>query len=113
MKLNVYIGDFTTQVDVPDDMLADATDIFAKMNADMDKGWQMSQVWVDKLDNKQRCQAVADKLLTAIETENESMTMLMAGYIMTTMPGIKAIHISTDGDMTQTELDQKNNFHKS
>lgn len=107
MKLNVYIGDFTKQVEVPDDMLADAKHIFAKMDKDMDQGWQMSQAWVDKLDNRQRCQAVADRLLTAIDNENEAMTMLMAGYIITTMPGIKGIHISTDGDMTQTELEME------
>ena len=107
MKLNVYIGDFSTQVDVADDMLSNAADIFAKMNRDMDQGWQMSQVWVDKLDNRQRCQVAADKLLIAVENENESMKMLMAGYIMTTMPGIRGIHISTDGDMTQTELEME------
>lgn len=105
MKLNVHIGDFSKQIDVPEEMLADASEIFAKMDKDMDQGWQMSQIWVDKLDARQRCQAVADRLLTAIENENESMTMLMAGYIMKTMPGIQAIHISVDGDMTQTEIE--------
>ena len=105
MKLNVYIGDYSRQVDVPDAMLAEATEIFAKMNKDMDQGWQMSQIWVENLDAKQRCQVAADRLLTAIENENESMTMLMAGYIMNTMPGIQGIHISVDGDMTQTEIE--------
>ncbi len=105
MKLNVYIGDLSRQVEVPDDVLAEASDLFDKMNQDMDKGWQMSQVWVDRLDDMQRCQAVADKLLTAIESENDSMIMMMAGYIMKTMSGIKSVYISTDGDMTLTELD--------
>jgi len=105
MKLNVFIGEYTNQIEVPDEMLSEAHAIFSKMDSDMDKGWQMSQLWVDKLDNKQRCQAVADRLLTAIENENQPMMMLMAGYIMQTMPGVQAVHISTDGDMTQTEFD--------
>lgn len=105
MKLNVYIGDYSSQLEVPGEMLDEASEIFVKMNEDMNNGWQMSQVWVDELDDKQRCQAVADKLLTAIDNENESMTLLMAGYIMKTMPGVTAVHISTDGDMTQTEFD--------
>ena len=105
MKLNVHIGDYSRQIDVPDYKLAEAKDIFAKIDSDMDQGWQMSRVWVDELDAAQRCQVAADRLLTAIENENEAMTQLMAGYIMKTMPGIQGIYISVDGDMTQTEIE--------
>jgi hypothetical protein len=105
MKLNVHIGDYSRQIDVPDAKLAEAEGIFAKMNDDMDKGWQMSRSWVDNLDARQRCQVAADRLLTAIENENDAMAMLMAGYILKTMPGIQGIYISVDGDMNQTEIE--------
>lgn len=104
MKLNVHVGDNTFPLDVPDDMLVDAEHIYAKMDGDMDEGWQMYRDWVVDLTKEQRCQVVADKLLTALENENQPSSLLMAGYIMTRLPEISNIHISTDGDITQTQL---------
>lgn len=104
MKLNVYVNETMKQVDVPGEMLLDAETIYAKIDNDLDKGWQMSREWVDKLDTLQRCKVVADRLLTAIENDNGPSTMLMAGYIMTRMPHIKTIHIATDGDINQTQF---------
>ena len=104
MKLNVYVNELMKQVDVPKDMLQDAQAIYAKIDQDLDRGWQMSREWVDKLDTLQRCKVVADRLLTAIENNNEPSTMLMAGYIMTRMPRVKTVHIATDGDINQTQF---------
>lgn len=104
MKLNIYVSDNMIPIEVPEDMLEDAEQIYAKMDSDMDKGWQMYRDWVDDLTQQQRCQVVANKILTALENENEPSAMLMAGYIMTRMPGVLNVHISTDGDITQTQL---------
>ena len=104
MKLNIYVADNMIPIEVPEDMLVDAEQIYAKMDSDMDKGWQMYRDWVDDLTQQQRCQVVANKILTALENENEPSAMLMAGYIMTRMPGVLNVHISTDGDITQTQL---------
>ena len=104
MILKLTIDDQTYDIDVPADIMEEAGEFYAKMDQDMDKGWQMSRSWVDELDARQRCQVAADRLLTAIENENEAMTMLMAGYILKTMPGIQSIYISVDGDMSQTEI---------
>ncbi len=104
MKLNIYVADNMIPIEVPEDMLADAEQIYAKMDSDMDKGWQMYRDWVDDLTQQQRCQVVANKILTALENENKPSAMLMAGYIMTRMPGVLNVHISTDGDITQTQL---------
>jgi hypothetical protein len=104
MKLNVYVNETMKQVAVPGDMLQNAESIYAKMDKDLDQGWQMSREWVDKLDTLQRCKVVADRLLTAIENDNAPSTMLMAGYIMTRMPHIKTVHIATDGDINQTQF---------
>ena len=104
MKLNVQINENSYQIDVPDEMLFRAESIYEKMDKDMDAGWQMSREWVEELSSRQRCQVVADRLLTAIESDNEPTTMLMAGYIMTRMPGIETVQIATDGDINQTRL---------
>ena len=104
MILKVLVNEQTHQVKVPDNMLTDGEEFFRKVDSDMDKGWQMSRQWVDHPNELQRCQIAADKMLTAIETENQGMTMLMAAYILKRMPGITAIDIDTTGDMTQTNV---------
>lgn len=106
MKLNININENSYQIEVPDEMLFRADSIYEKMDKDMDAGWQMSREWVQELSTRQRCQVVADRLLTAIESDNEPSTMLMAGYIMTHMPGIRTVQIATDGDITQTDFHQ-------
>ena len=70
----------------------------------MDKGWQMSREWVENPTPYQRCQIAADKMLDAINRENETVMMLMAGYIKSRMPEAQAIHIDTAGDMNETEI---------
>lgn len=104
MQLNIIVDEQTYPVTVPEEMLSDAKDFFGKMDADMDRGWQMSRRWVDRPSGAQRCQIAADKLLTAMEKENQNLAVLMAAYILNRMPGIEAVDIDTAGDMTATEL---------
>jgi hypothetical protein len=91
-------------------MMSGAGDFFKKMDADMDRGWQMSRKWVDRPDDVQRCQIAADKILTAIETENEKLAALMAAYILRRIPSIDSVDIDISGDMTATELIMKEGF---
>ncbi len=104
MLLNVLISGNTIPVDVPDMMLTEAQEFFKKMDKDMDKGWQMSRSWVDNLNAEQRCQVVGDKILTAIETENKQMIVMMSAYVLYKVPGSTAIRISEDGDINETEI---------
>lgn len=104
MKLTLYIDEGVHALEVPDDIIREGEDFFAKMDQDMDKGWQMNRSWVDNPDRVQRCQIAADKLLDAINRENETLLMLMAGYILSRMPSINAVRIDTAGEMTETEL---------
>ena len=104
MKLNIIVDGRTNAFEVPDNILVDARDFFEKLDSDMDKGWQMSRDWVAKPDQEQRCQIAANKLLTAIETDNEKLLMLMAAYILRTMPGVKTINIDITGDMNETDI---------
>jgi len=104
MKLNIIVDGRSNAFDVPDDLLLDAKDFFAKLDEDMDKGWQMSRDWVEKPNLEQRCQIAADKILTAIETDNEKLLMLMSAYILRTLPGVKTINIDITGDMNETDI---------
>ena len=104
MKLNIIVDGRTSAFDVPDELLTDAQDFFDRLNADMDRGYQMSRDWVEKPNSEQRCQIAANKILTAIETDNEKLLMLMSAYILHTMPGVKSVNIDVTGDMNETDI---------
>jgi hypothetical protein len=70
----------------------------------MDRGWQMSRQFVERPDPMQRCQIVADQLLTSIMQENQATAMLMAGYIALRMPGAVGVDIDTSGEMQNTQV---------
>lgn len=103
MILTAYINDKIYELDVPADMLGDEGESFyRKMDADMDKGWQMSRDFVENPDRVQRCQVAADRILTAISNDDSVMALLMAGYILTRLPGVTAVNIDTMGEMMET-----------
>ena len=104
MKLNIMVEGRVNAFEVPDDLVVGAKEFFDKLNEDMNKGWQMSRDWVENPNAEQRCQIVGDKILTAIEHDNEKLLMLLAAYILHTMPGVKTINIDVSGDMNETDL---------
>ncbi|NIR61051.1 MAG: hypothetical protein GWO02_16885 [Gammaproteobacteria bacterium] len=104
MRLEVIIDDQVLAVNVPDGVLSEAGGVFAKMDADMDGGWQMGREWVEQPDTDQRCQIVANRLLTALETDNQSLATMMAAYILTRRPGTTGVRVDTQGEMLATEF---------
>lgn len=104
MILKVVIGEQTIPIEVPDDMVEEGEAFFQKMDKDMDKGWQMSRDWVDNPNTLQRCQIVADKLLTAIHNNKGPTKGLMAAYIVKRMPGVESVIVDIDGDINNTEV---------
>lgn len=104
MILNVILNENSYPIRIPDGMPEEAADMFARMDVDMDRGWQMSRVWVDHPDLNQRCQIVADRLLTAMENHNQELATMMAAYIVARVPDVQEIVIDTSGDMTQTQI---------
>ncbi len=104
MRFKVVVGEQVYAVEVPEDLLREAGDFHAKLDRDMDRGWQMSREFVAQPDRLQRCQIVADKLLTGITQGNESTAMLMAGYIALRMPGAVGVDVDASGEMQNTEL---------
>lgn len=104
MQLRIQINDTTRDIDVPQFVLDEADDFFAQLDADMDRGYQMSRLWVDKPNQEQRCQIVADKLLTALSNGNQKSGTLYAGYILKRMPHVRVVTFNTEGDMTEHDL---------
>ena len=104
MRFKVVVGEQLYAIEVPDELLAEAAEFHAKLDRDMDRGWQMSRQFVERPDTMQRCQIVADKLLTSIINGNEATALLMAAYIALRMPGAIGVDIDASGEMQNTEL---------
>lgn len=104
MRLNVFVEEESYPLEIPDRLLNEASDFFAKMDRDMDQGWQMSRDYVGNPDPTQRCQIVADRLLTALMNGNGQTAILMAAYILNRMPGVTGVQIDSEGDMMNTEM---------
>lgn len=104
MLLKVIVDDQQLTLNVPDVIVEGAQDFYAQMDRDMDAGWQMGREWVDDLSVEQRCQVVANKLLTALETENDKLGRMMAGYILARLPHVESIEIDTSGELQNTEF---------
>lgn len=102
MILNISIEDQIYPVEVPDDFVTEATDFFATLDKDMDRGWQMSRDWVDNPDVEQRCQIIADRILGAFEHENKKSLIMLSAYILNKIPGVKTAYIDTNGEMQGT-----------
>lgn len=102
MLLKVIVDEQQFALNVPDVIVAGAQEVFSKMDRDMDAGWQMGREWVQSPDVEQRCQIVANKLLTALETENDQLGRMMAGYILSRMPSVETVEIDTSGEIQNT-----------
>jgi hypothetical protein len=104
MQFKVVIGEQAYAIELPDGLLRESAGFHDKLDADMDRGWQMSREFVERPDRLQRCQIVADRLLSSLTTGNEATAMLMAGYIALRMPGAVGVDIDAAGEMQNTEL---------
>ncbi|MCB1723509.1 MAG: hypothetical protein KDJ39_07425 [Gammaproteobacteria bacterium] len=107
MILKVVIDDQLLELNVPGEFLARAQDFFARMDADMDRGWQVNREWVEQPDPLLRAQIAADKLLTALENEDHKLGRLMAGYIVARIPGIDTLELSPAGEIRDHRINRQ------
>ena len=93
MILNVFLEDQTYPIEIPDYIVTEAEDFFSILDNDMNKGWQMSQIWVESPDTHQRCQIVADKLLTALTNDDQK-----TGLPPASLPGHSSVPCADNQD---------------
>jgi hypothetical protein len=98
MILKVQIDDQLLELNVPEDFIEQAQDFFAKMDADMDQGWQVNREWVEQPDQMLRAQIAANKLFTALENEDHKLGRLMAGYIISRIPNVDTVELNPAGE---------------
>lgn len=103
--LNIVIDGQMQAINVEEDMIISGSPLFNKMDEDMNKGWTLSKEFIENPDITQRCQIVGDKLLSAIEDENEQMKTMMSAYILSRVPNIMTIYIDNTGEIFETQLE--------
>jgi hypothetical protein len=106
IALRIEVDDKSYRIEVPEALIDEGADFFARMDGDMDNGWQMSRWWVPCPDETQRCQIVTDKLLTALTTEDKDYAVLMCAYVLRTKPLTKCIRVNTDGEIQGNEFSE-------
>ena len=104
MSLKVVIENNIYSIDIPEAVMQEGESFFEKLESDMAQGWQMNRDWVEKPTPLQRGQIVAARIADAIHAENETLTYLLAGFIVSRMPNVTEVHIDTDGDMSETQF---------
>ncbi len=104
MFIVVIVEDWQRQIEIPDEVIKQGHNFFDMVDRDIDKGWKMGPDYIEHPDSNQRIQIVADRLLTAIETEKDELRDLLAGYIMTKDASVTAIRIDPNGDPLSTEI---------
>jgi len=104
VTLKVLMDGNVYSISITSEITDEGEPFFSRMDQDMDKGWMMSREWVENPTQTQRCQIAADRLVDSIHSENETLTHLMVGYIVTRMKNVQEVHINTDGDMMETQF---------
>ena len=104
MRLEAIIDEQHYPIEVPEPLLQEAEPFFAKLDADMDQGWQMSRHWVEQPNTTERCQIVADRLRDAIERHQAELQLLLAGYLLSRAPDLTAVQIDSQGEMSESVL---------
>jgi hypothetical protein len=104
MILKVEIDDQLLELNVPEAFVEQAQDFFAKMDADMDQGWQVNREWVERPDPMLRAQIAANKLLTALENEDHKLGRLMAGYIVARFPNVDIVELKPAGETRDHQI---------
>jgi len=102
MEFNIIVDDYSMNLNIPDELLASSDEAFDRLDRNMDPGVQIGRLWVEHPNSHQRCLVAADKLLTALETHNENLALLSAGYILSRIPGVSRVKIDNSGEMQGT-----------
>jgi len=104
MILKLILDEQIYELNLPENFLAQASGFFDKMDQDMDAGWQMGREWVERPDRLQRCQVAAEKLVSALENDNDELGRMMAGYICSRVPEIDTVEPNLEGEIQDTRF---------
>ena len=102
LVLKIVLEDEQREIAVPGKLVTDAAPLLEKMDDDMDHGWQIGRRFTESPGTIERCQVAADRLLSALHTDNQASITLMACYILARLEGVASVYINAHGEPDQT-----------
>ena len=104
MILNINVDDESFALDVPEELIKEVQPILEEMDKEFDQGCQLGRFWVDKPSDEQRCQIAVNNIVNCMHTENKRMFYLMAAYILTKFPNIKAVTVNSELEIHEIDI---------
>ena len=92
------------ELEVDPKLLREAEGFFQKMDIDMDQGCRMGPEFVSNPNALERAQMVAQKLMMAMEGDNQMLLQMMVGYILVRHPTCHGVVLHDTGDPKNHEL---------
>ena len=103
MQLNIFIDGRQHPIFVEEQLMSDSSPFFDKMDEDMSRGWQLGREWIEDPDAEARSQIVTERLVTALEHDNQQMYTMMAAYLLARKPGLVAVVVPVNGEIQELE----------
>ena len=75
-----------------------------QIDADMDKGIQLGEIFNKQPDHFAKCQYIAMNLVNALEKKNINLVNLLSFYLQDRMPDLTEIKVTQDNDLFNLKL---------
>jgi len=104
MKFSIRNEIEILELEVDPQLLGEAEEFFQKMDADMDQGCRMGPIFVAEPDPVERAQMAAQKIMMAMEEDNQMLLQMMVGYILARHPNCQGVVLNDTGDPKNHQL---------
>ncbi len=105
MNFNITIDDESYTLEVSEGLMQELKPVHEGMDAEYDKGIQLGRYWIEKPNLEQRCQFVANKVVSAIHQENIRLFYTTASYILKQFPNLKQVTVSSDFEISDIDIE--------
>ncbi len=107
MNFNITIDEQSYTLEVTTVLMQELHSTHQQMDNDFDKGLQLGRYWIEAPNEEQRCQYVADKVVSAIHQQNIRQFYLMSSYILHKYPSLKMVTVSSDFETSDIDIESQ------
>ncbi|HED34973.1 MAG TPA: hypothetical protein ENJ08_12310 [Gammaproteobacteria bacterium] len=107
MNFNINIDEQSYTLEVTPALMQELQSTHQEMDSDFDKGLQLGRYWIEQPGDEQRCQYVADKVVSAIHQEDIRQFYLMSSYILHKYPNLKMVTVSSDFEISDIDIEHQ------
>ncbi|VAW63560.1 hypothetical protein MNBD_GAMMA09-865 [hydrothermal vent metagenome] len=105
MNFNITIDEESYTLEVGDELIQELQEVHKEMDGAFERGIQLGRYWIESPTLEQRCQLVADKIVSAVHQENIRQFYVMAAYILSKYPNLKNVTVSSDYEISDIDIE--------